>query len=79
MHTVFLTLSHHREKLSLELKDTGKITIDVPGVAAPVELNKDLVVIEKKTRIDRHRSYTPNVIEPSFGVSSIRPLLRRNC
>lgn len=68
MHIGIQILSCHREKLSLELKDTGKITIDVPGVATPVELNKDLVVIEKKTRIDRHRSYTPNVIEPSFGV-----------
>ena len=55
-----------REKLSLELSNNGKINIKVPGVSDEVELTTDLVTIEKRTRIDHVRTYTPNVIEPSF-------------
>ncbi|KAH8817216.1 glycyl-tRNA synthetase [Xylogone sp. PMI_703] len=60
-----------REKLSIELKNTGKVTIDVPGVGSQVELTNDLVVIEKQTRTDHTRSYIPSVIEPSFGIGRI--------
>lgn len=61
-----------REKLSLDLKSSGKITVEVPGVGdGKVELDKDLVNIEKRTRIDYTREYTPNVIEPSFGIGRI--------
>lgn len=60
-------LTFTREKLSVELKDTGKATIDVPGVGSgKVELTPDLILIEKRTRTDYVRTYTPNVIEPSF-------------
>ena len=61
-----------REKLSLELKKDGKIVIDVPGVGdGKVEIEKDLIGIEKRTRIEHIREYTPNVIEPSFGIGRI--------
>ncbi|KAF2095290.1 glycyl-tRNA synthetase [Rhizodiscina lignyota] len=61
-----------REKLSLDLKNSGKITIDVEGVAdGTVELDKDLINIEKRTRVENTREYTPNVIEPSFGIGRI--------
>ena len=61
-----------REKLSLELKNSGKISVDVNGVGnGKVELDKDLVNIEKRTRIEHTREYTPNVIEPSFGIGRI--------
>lgn len=61
-----------REKLSLELKDNGKISIDVKGVGnGTVELDRDLIQIEKRTRIEHVREYTPNVIEPSFGIGRI--------
>ncbi|KAF4545118.1 Glycyl-tRNA synthetase [Lasiodiplodia theobromae] len=61
-----------REKLSLDLQSTGKITIDVPGVGnGKVELDKELVNIEKRTRVENTREYTPNVIEPSFGIGRI--------
>lgn len=61
-----------REKLSLDLQNTGKITIDVPGVGnGKVELDKELVNIEKRTRVENTREYTPNVIEPSFGIGRI--------
>jgi len=59
-----------REKLSLELNDKGKIEVDVPGVGK-TELEKGLVNIEKKTRVENMREYVPNVIEPSFGVGRI--------
>ena len=61
-----------REKLSLELQKSGKISVDVDGVGnGKVELDKDLVNIEKRTRIEHTREYTPNVIEPSFGIGRI--------
>jgi len=56
-----------RQKLSLDLETEDKITIDVKGVGnSTVELDKNLVKIEKRTRIEHVREYTPNVIEPSF-------------
>ena len=61
-----------REKLSLDLKNNGKITIDVPEVGeGKVELGTDLINIEKRTRVENTREYTPNVIEPSFGIGRI--------
>ncbi|KAJ5179593.1 hypothetical protein N7492_002803 [Penicillium capsulatum] len=61
-----------REKLSLDLEQNGKIEIDVEGVGSgKVELSKDLVKIEKRTRVENVREYTPNVIEPSFGIGRI--------
>ena len=61
-----------REKLSLKLNEDGKIAIDVAGVGdGTVELEKDLVQIEKRTRFEHVREYTPNVIEPSFGIGRI--------
>jgi glycyl-tRNA synthetase len=64
-----------REKLSTDLKDEGKITIDVNGVGnGKVELDKDLINIEKRTKSEHRREYIPNVSEPSFalGVFFIR-------
>ncbi|KAF7596268.1 Glycine--tRNA ligase 1, mitochondrial [Aspergillus hancockii] len=61
-----------REKLALDLERHGKIEIDVEGVGSgKVELDKELVTIEKRTRVENVREYTPNVIEPSFGIGRI--------
>jgi glycyl-tRNA synthetase len=61
-----------REKLSVDLEKNGKITIDTPGVGSgQTELEKDLITIEKRKRTDHVREYTPNVIEPSFGIGRI--------
>jgi glycyl-tRNA synthetase len=61
-----------REKLALDLNNTGKIEIDVEGVGSgKVELDKELINIEKRTRVENVREYTPNVIEPSFGIGRI--------
>lgn len=61
-----------REKLSLDLQKSGKIEIDVKGVGSgKVELDKDVITIEKRTKVENVREYTPNVIEPSFGIGRI--------
>ena len=61
-----------REKLSLELKDSGKITIDTPSIGSgKTELEKDLISIEQREVTQHVREYTPNVIEPSFGIGRI--------
>ncbi|KAL9023677.1 MAG: hypothetical protein Q9196_007049 [Gyalolechia fulgens] len=61
-----------REKLSVELAANGKIRVDVPGVGnGKVEVDKDLIKIEKRTRTEHTREYTPNVIEPAFGIGRI--------
>ena len=61
-----------REKLSVSLHKRGKFSIDVKGVGnGKIELENDLVKIEKRTRIEHTREYTPNVIEPSFGIGRI--------
>ncbi|KAL0473147.1 glycyl-tRNA synthetase [Neurospora intermedia] len=59
-------------KLAEELKTNGKIVVDVPGVGdGKVEVSKDLVAIEWKKHTINIREYTPNVIEPSFGIGRI--------
>ncbi len=61
-----------REKLSIDLSQQGKVEIDVPGVGdGTVEIGQDLIKIEKRTRIEHVREYTPNVIEPAFGIGRI--------
>lgn len=61
-----------REKLSIDLSQNGQIEIDVSGVGdGKVEISKDLIKIEKRTRIEHVREYTPNVIEPAFGIGRI--------
>jgi glycyl-tRNA synthetase len=61
-----------RQALAQDLKSDGKITIDVDGVGnGKVEITKDLIVIEHRTRVENTREFTPNVIEPSFGIGRI--------
>ncbi|RVX71137.1 Glycine--tRNA ligase 1, mitochondrial [Exophiala mesophila] len=61
-----------REKLSLTLEKDGKIEIATPGVGnGTTELDKELIKIEKRKRTEWIREYTPNVIEPSFGIGRI--------
>ena len=61
-----------REKLSLDLRENGKIEVAVEGVGnGQVEVDKDLINIEKRTRIEHTREYIPNVIEPAFGIGRI--------
>lgn len=61
-----------REKLALDLQRTGKIEIDVAGVGnGKVQISKDLINIEKRTRTEHVREYVPNVVEPAFGIGRI--------
>ena len=58
-----------REKLSIDLEKNGAIEINVPGLPeGKTTIDKELITIEKRTRIENVRQYTPNVIEPSFGI-----------
>ena len=61
-----------REALAQTLQTDGKITIDVEGVGnGKVEISKEFVAIEHRTRVEHSRVFTPNVIEPSFGLGRI--------
>lgn len=58
------------EDLSKELETNGKLKFEVEGMGA-VEVEKELVKIEKRTKTEHVREYVPNVIEPSFGIGRI--------
>jgi glycyl-tRNA synthetase len=60
------------EAFAQDLALDGKITVEVSGVAnGKVEISKHLITIERRTRVENTREYTPNVIEPSFGIGRI--------
>lgn len=59
-----------REGWAKELKDNGKLVVDVPELGKK-EVASDLVSVEWITRTEHTREYTPNVIEPSFGIGRI--------
>ncbi|KAH7304250.1 glycyl-tRNA synthetase [Stachybotrys elegans] len=62
------------ESLANELAEKGFISVSseplVDG-STTVELSKDIISITKLKRVERTREYTPNVIEPSFGIGRI--------
>ena len=61
-----------KEKLSISMEKEGKVEVEIADVAGgKVELTKDIVSFAKETRVESMREYTPNVIEPSFGVGRI--------
>lgn len=69
---ILTTSQEERGKLVKELEETGKATINVPGVGeGKVEVSKDLLAIKWQKRVENIREYTPNVIEPSFGIGRI--------
>ncbi|KAJ2694283.1 Glycine--tRNA ligase 1, mitochondrial [Coemansia sp. RSA 1285] len=55
------------------LEKNGKTTVKLSGSTADgeYEITGDMVSIEKKTITEHVREYTPNVIEPSFGMGRI--------
>ncbi|KAF2226352.1 glycyl-tRNA synthetase [Elsinoe ampelina] len=62
----------------LEASSTGLIAddrlelrIQINDVEEMVVLSSDILTIYKETRTEYMREYTPNVIEPSFGISRI--------
>ncbi|KAK0940944.1 Glycine--tRNA ligase 1, mitochondrial [Friedmanniomyces endolithicus] len=61
-----------KEKLSITMADKGKVELPVSEMeGGKVELDKDIVTFVKEKRKVTQREYTPNVIEPSFGVGRI--------
>ncbi|KAG5950474.1 Glycine--tRNA ligase 1, mitochondrial [Claviceps sorghi] len=66
------TSQEEREKLAKQLGESGKISLDVTGVGnGKVEVGSDIVKIEFRKRVENTREFTPNVIEPSFGIGRI--------
>ncbi|KAI0975379.1 glycyl-tRNA synthetase 1 [Xylaria arbuscula] len=63
------------ERLAAELKTAGAVTVDtttpLSNGTSSVELSRNLLTIQKVTRVETVREYTPNVIEPSFGIGRI--------
>ncbi|KAK2760029.1 hypothetical protein FQN54_002765 [Arachnomyces sp. PD_36] len=58
-----------RESLVAVLEKEGVVSVDIGS--RKVEVDKDLLSIVRRTRIEDVREYTPNVIEPSFGIGRI--------
>ncbi len=67
---ILATTQEQRETMAKEIQDGGKTTVDVPELGK-VDIAKGLVTVEYRTRTDYVREYTPNVIEPSFGIGRI--------
>jgi glycyl-tRNA synthetase len=62
------------ERLAAELAENGAVTIETPALSdgtTRLELPKELLSISRTTRLQTTREYTPNVIEPSFGIGRI--------
>jgi glycyl-tRNA synthetase len=55
------TSQEQREKLAKELTDNGKVVLSV-------EVPSEAIKIEFRKRTEYTREFTPNVIEPSFGI-----------
>ncbi|PLW19394.1 hypothetical protein PCANC_00091 [Puccinia coronata f. sp. avenae] len=66
------------ECLSKELETKGSIKIQASD-GNEYELTKDIFKIERKTFKETTREYTPNVIEPSFGIGRILYSLLEHC
>lgn len=59
------------EDLAKELAENKKLVLDIAGIEGKVEVDEDLVKIAKVKRVEHVREFTPNVIEPSFGIGRI--------
>ena len=71
-HALNATTQDQRELFSKDLSEKGSFAIEVAGVSGgKVDVSRDLVKIERRTRVENVREYTPNVIEPSFGIGRI--------
>lgn len=58
-------------QLKEELTTKGKITFRIPEIEDDIELDSTFITIEQRTKVEHVREYTPNVIEPSFGIGRI--------
>ena len=66
------TSQEQRSKLAEEITANGKIVLSVEGVGeGKVEIPGEAIKIEFRKRTEFTREFTPNVIEPSFGIGRI--------
>jgi glycyl-tRNA synthetase len=66
------TSQDQRRTLAQQLRDTGHVTLNIQGVGSgKVDIGKDMLDIAYRSRTENVREYTPNVIEPSFGIGRI--------
>ncbi|KAL2752737.1 hypothetical protein ACRALDRAFT_1036771 [Sodiomyces alcalophilus JCM 7366] len=66
------TTQEQREALAKQLSETGTTELEIAGVGdGKVQIGKDLVAIEFRKNVVNTREYTPNVVEPSFGIGRI--------
>lgn len=65
--------------LQAELDTTGKATYKVCSTGQEYNLTKDMVSISKEMVKISGRSFTPSVIEPSFGIGRIMYCLYEHC
>ncbi|KAE9364200.1 glycyl-tRNA synthetase [Stipitochalara longipes BDJ] len=55
-----------------KLAKGGTVVVEVPELPEKhADLDKSLLQIVRRTRVENTREYTPNVIEPSFGIGRI--------
>lgn len=60
------------EASAKDLESNGSLTVDVPSIdGGKATLSKELVTVEYRTVTQHIKEYTPNVIEPSFGIGRI--------
>ncbi|KAG6035684.1 hypothetical protein E4U19_004381 [Claviceps sp. Clav32 group G5] len=66
------TSQEERARMAKQMEETGKPTLEIPAVGdGTVEFNGECINIEFRKRVENTREYTPNVIEPSFGIGRI--------
>lgn len=60
------------EAFAKDLESNGSFTVDVAAIASgKATVSNELVKIEYKTIVKHVKEFTPNVIEPSFGIGRI--------
>nr|GEZ29148.1 glycine--tRNA ligase, mitochondrial 1 [Tanacetum cinerariifolium] len=63
------------ENEAMEMKATleskGEVEFEVCQLQKTVTLKKNMVSISKETKKEHQRTFTPSVIEPSFGIGRI--------
>lgn len=59
------------QAITIPIHTEQPLTEPLTGGTASVQLTPDLCTIQKTRRVQHTRTYTPNVIEPSFGIGRI--------
>lgn len=62
------------ESVATALAEKGVVTVPTEKLAdgrTAVELTRELCTVKKVKRVERMREYTPNLVEPSFGIRRI--------